>query len=101
MKAYICDQCQTQAEPDQYDLSPKGWITMTPRDDAKQYHYCGNRCLRAAAEARCARDANLADVQNISPSIPPDPPAPTPIYMTGEGRTDDEAVAVASERQEL
>lgn len=68
MKAYICDQCKKQAEPDTYDLEPKGWIRLSARDEHKQLHYCGARCLHTAAEERCAREENLSAVQDISAS---------------------------------
>lgn len=49
MKAYICDQCGTTAEPEKlYELTPVGWYNFTKRIDTGQFttqHLCGEGCL--------------------------------------------------------
>lgn len=73
MKAYICDRCQKQAEPDKYDLTPDGWISVSPRDDHKTYHYCGAACNLSAAVERASAEVSKATAQLAGPTSETEP----------------------------
>lgn len=62
MKAYICDRCKKHAEPDQYDLEPRGWIRLSARNENRQVHLCSPTCLLTEAEARFNAAADQAPV---------------------------------------
>lgn len=61
MKAFICDQCKTQAAPRDttYDLPPQGWFTLD-----HNRHFCSAVCL-----VRRARELETAERLKNEPTV--------------------------------